>query len=388
MSGSSSRRGIWIALGAIFIVGGLVAAVLMWTGASQRQTSAIENFARAPIGCDTTLDFVETGEYLLFVETTGDLDGIRGDCNVEGAYDSAEEPVPDVDITIVDPDENLVDLDRSFGDISYDAAGFVGTAQFSIEIEETNDHVLRAESDADDVFVIAVGRDPSDGVAALRAGALAAGIIGLLVGLGFVFLGTRKPATAAPPTAWAPGAPPQPGTFVPGGVAPQGPPVYGQPGGPPQYGQQPPTPQQPAQYGQPAQAQPAQYGQPTPAQPATPQYGAPQYGQQPPPQQPPPQPPQYQQPAAPQPNIPGQPNLPGQPSFPQAPIDPAGSAQPIEWAPQTAAEQAPAPQAPAPQAPPSPGGIPSETAPPDAAFLAQLREERSTQERPPPPPPE
>jgi hypothetical protein len=58
MSGSSSRRRLWIALGAICIVGGLVAAALLWNGASQRRSTAIENFARAPIGCDTTLDFI------------------------------------------------------------------------------------------------------------------------------------------------------------------------------------------------------------------------------------------------------------------------------------------------------------------------------------------
>ena len=34
----------------------------------------------APIGCDTVLDFDEGGDYVLFVETKGELDDIRGDC--------------------------------------------------------------------------------------------------------------------------------------------------------------------------------------------------------------------------------------------------------------------------------------------------------------------
>lgn len=363
MSGSSSRRGLWIALGAIFIVGGLVAAVLLWTGATQRRNEAIENFARAPIGCDTTLDFIEPGEYLLFVETTGSLEEVRGNCDVEGAYDSADDRSLDVDITIADPDGGDVDIDRSFGDVSYDAGGFAGTARFSVEIEETDDHVLRAESDADEVFVVAVGRDPSEGVAAMRIGAILAGIVGLLVGLVFVLLGSRKSTATVPAGPWTPGAPPQPGTFVPGGAPPQGPPVYGQPGSPPPYGQPPPPGQQPAPFGQPA-----------PGQVATPP-APPQYEQAPPaPVHPPP--PNSPQPPAPQPNIPGQ------PTFPQPPVDPAGSAQPIEWAPQQ--------QAPPPAGPPSQDS--SATAPPDAEFLAQLRADRddpgSTQERRSPPPPE
>lgn len=374
MSGSSSRRGLLIALGAVCIVGGLVAAVLLWNSASQRQTSAIENFARAPIGCDTTLDFIEPGEYLLFVETVGNLDGVRGDCNVEGAFDGADGDDPDVEITLVDPDNNEVDLNRSFGEVTYDAAGYRGEARFSIDIEETDDHVLRAESDVDEVFVVAVGRDPSAGVAGLRIGAIAAGLIGLLVGLVLVLLGSRKSSTTVPATPWTPGVASQPGTFVPGGAAPQGPPVYGQHGGPPQYAPQPPAPQQP--YGQ-----PASYGQ-APGHAGAPP-APPQYGQQPPPPTPQPTPPQYGQPGV-QPHAPAQPNIPGQPTFPHAPADPAGSAQPIDWAPQSPTP--PAPQAPGPAS--VAGEHSSETAPPDADFLAQLREERSTQERPAPPPPE
>lgn len=241
MSTSASRRRLWIALGAMFIVGGLVAAALLWSGASQRRTSAIENFARAPVGCDTTLDFVEPGEYLLFVETAGTLEEVRGDCDVDGAYESDDEVIPDIEITLVDPDGNEIDLDRSFGDVQYDTAGFRGVALRSIEIEETDDHVLRAESDVDDVVVIAIGRDPADGVAALRIGAITAGLIGLLVGLALVLTGARRSLAVVPAGPWTPGAPNAPGGFVPGGPAPQGPPVFERPSGPPQFGQPPPS---------------------------------------------------------------------------------------------------------------------------------------------------
>ena len=99
---------------------------------------------------------------------------------------------PDVDITVVSPAGDNLDIDRSFVSVDYDENGFVGSAAFTLDISETDDHVMRVESNDGDVFVVAVGRDPSDGVAALRAGAAAAGIFGLLAGLVFILLGARR----------------------------------------------------------------------------------------------------------------------------------------------------------------------------------------------------
>jgi hypothetical protein len=409
MAQSSSRRGLLIGFGVVLVVGGLVAAVALWSLGAERQKSAVEGFARAPVGCDTTLDFVETGEYLVFIETAGQLDGVRGDCDLEGSYDLSG-ATPDVAVTVVDPAGESIDLDRSFVSIDYDESGFVGSAAFTLDISETDDHVMRVQSNEGDVFVVAVGRDPSDGVAALRGGAAIAGLFGLFAGLVFILLGARRSKVTIAAGPWTPGAPNAgPVPFTPVGQAPQGPPVYGQQAGPPPYGG--------PQYGQ----QPT-YGQ-------APQYGrAPQYAQQPPPpgaqppprpappQPPPPQPPAPQrQPPAPQyppPPIPGQPAMPGQPTIPgqpgppaipgqppmsgqfpvqpgpvapdqfgrpHIPADPAGSTQPIDWSPQGSAEF----------------GEPSfEAAAPDADANAQLDSERpggdedpnATQQRPVPPP--
>ncbi|MEP6295680.1 MAG: hypothetical protein ABJ382_00005, partial [Ilumatobacter sp.] len=212
MSGSSSRRGVWIALGAISIVAGLVGAVLLWNGASQRRSNTVESFARAPIGCDTTLDFIEPGEYLLFLETAGTLDGVRGTCDVEGAFDNSDGDAPDVDIMLFDPDSNEIDFDSISGDVEYDEGNFRGVAIGSVEIEDTDDHVIRVEAEGvDDVFAVAVGRDPNDGVAALRIGAVAAGLIGLLVGLALVLNGSRKTSATVAAGQWNPAAHQQPG---------------------------------------------------------------------------------------------------------------------------------------------------------------------------------
>ena len=269
MADSSSRRGVLIGLGALVIVAGLVAAVALWSIGGDRRSDAVAGLARAPVGCDTTLDFVETGEYFVFIERAGRLDGVRGDCDVEGAYDVGA-GTPDVDITIVDPDGEPVDLDRTVTDLDYDEAGFVGTAAFTIDITETNDHVVRVESPDSEVFVVAIGRDPNDGVAVLRGAAAALGMLGLLLGGGLILLGARRSTATVAAAAmgarcgWtADAVRAGPDAAGPAGVRPArrsaavrpaaAPAVPGQP---PQYGQ-PPQPQQvpgqPPQYGQPQQ---------------------------------------------------------------------------------------------------------------------------------------
>jgi hypothetical protein len=341
MAQSSSRRGPLIGLGSLLVVGGLIAGVVLWNLGGERRASAVEGFARAPVGCDTTLDFVETGEYFVFIETAGQLDGVRGDCNIEGSYDVIG-AAPGVDITVVDPAGVNVDINRSFVSVDYDERGFVGSAAFALDISETNDHVMRVESNDGDRFVVAIGRDPSDGVAVLRGGAAAAGILGLLVGLMLILLGARRSKVTVASGPWTPGAPAAAlVSFTPVGQAPQGPPVYGQQVGPPQYGG--------PQFVQPPQQPPPPPPAPHPSarqQASAPHYAAPQV----------PVPPSIPvQPAAPPqsvpPPIPGQPPaqpwwaVPDQPPPSQAPANLAGSAQPIDWSPQGSADFAEAPPA-------------------------------------------
>ena len=62
-----------------------------------------------------TLDFVETGEYYVYVETASTLDEIRGDCDLQGTYDLGSIS-PQVDVTIIDPDGSGVDVDDTVAD--------------------------------------------------------------------------------------------------------------------------------------------------------------------------------------------------------------------------------------------------------------------------------
>lgn len=319
MASSSSRRPLLVGLGALFIMAGLAAAAVLWTSAGSRERDAVEGFARAPVGCDTTLDFVETGSYYVFLESSGTVDSVDGDCDVEGDYDVAGSRTPDVEVEIQDPDGDDLsdDLDDDVGDVAYDVevdgANFVGESIFTIEIEQFNDHVIRvASDDVDETFVVALGRDPGDGVVALRGGAVAAGLVGLLAGVALVLLGVRRRTSTVATDSWNPGSPPAgPVSYGQAGTPLQGPPVYGQQSGPPTYvpGQQqfppgqPPPPQNPGDAGPVIHgAGPMPYGQQSPSQPPSPPPGqsAPSVLPQPPPS-----------PAPDQPVVPGQPWAPG-----------------------------------------------------------------------------
>lgn len=331
-------------LGVLVVLVGLLGGAVLALAAGERRSNAVEGLARAPVGCDTTLDFAESGEYLVFVERAGTIGAVRGDCDVDETY-SADGPI-DVVITVVDPDGDDVALDDDVDSISYDVDGFVGSAAFVLDVTEPGDHVMRVESGGDP-FVVAVGTDPSDGLVALFAGAVAAALVGLLVGVAMIVSGRsrarRSLVTSATPPPYAP-------SFTPVGQVPQGPPTYTQPGGPVQYGQPAPT----------AAPPPPAFGQapPPPVAPSASPVGVPPY-------QAPPSPPSFTPPAAPSvPQIPGEPTwvAPGdQPAPPVAVPTPPEAAAPHPW--NDGSQPA--------VADPDPMVIPPASTPADEATLAQ-----------------
>lgn len=247
-SESGSKRTKMIVLGCAVMVIGLVAAVALWLAGGSRRTDAVANLARAPIGCDTTLDFSVPGDYLIFVESKGSFADVRGDCDSSGEFEVGASR-PDLDITVLDPAGRQLELTERSDTATYSTDEFVGRSVLSIEIEEAGDHVMRVEAASDAQFAVAVGRDPNSGVALLRGAAVAVGLVGLVVGLLLALVAGRKRQPAGP--GWTPA---QPG----------GQPLYQQPNQPPyQQPGQPPY-QQPGQppYGQPPYVHPG--GQPQP----------------------------------------------------------------------------------------------------------------------------
>ena len=233
MSDASPKRGWMLVVGVLVLVAGLVAAGALWYASGQRRDDNVASFARAPAGCATTLDFDRSGAFTLYIETSGSIDDLAGDCAAPVDYD--RDGVPVVDVSLVDADGAPVAIEASSG-VDYDTGTFAGTSTGSVEIAEPGDHVLTVVADGD-AFAIAVGGDPDDGVGLLRWSAVFAAIAALVVGGVLLVLGSRRPA---PPSAvdapWQPAAgwPTSPPGFpapppTTGATGPAGPPTSAPP---------------------------------------------------------------------------------------------------------------------------------------------------------------
>lgn len=199
-----TRRRWMIVLGVIVLVVFLVAAVVLWRAAGERESDNVAGFARAPVGCDTTLDFESTGTFVVYLETTGAFDQLSGECDADVVYDRDADDVPAVDLTLRGPDGGEISIEESTG-VDYAVDGFVGTSVGEVQIDTTGDHVLTVAATGGDSFAIAVGRQPDEGVALLRWGAVVAAVVGLILGGLFLVLGSRRqaaPPSPAPP--WTP----------------------------------------------------------------------------------------------------------------------------------------------------------------------------------------
>jgi hypothetical protein len=215
MTATRERRWWLVGIGTAILVAALVASVVLWIAAGQRRDNAIQALARAPVGCDTVLNFERPGKFLLFIETSGTVTNVRGDCAPLGTFawtGSGDRPV--ASLSLVDASGNDVTLQRDSG-VSYSGAGSRGSLVRSVNVDQPGPHTLRVESD-DTNFAIAVGADPNSGVSAMRSGSvllllggLVAGMVMIVIGLrGRVRTTTTQPAAAAGPTPGWPISPP------------------------------------------------------------------------------------------------------------------------------------------------------------------------------------
>lgn len=257
------RRTWALVTGVVVIVVFVAAAVWLWVAGDQRYDHNVADFARAPVGCDTTLSFDGSGEFVLYLETTGEVEGISGNCDVAERYQRPADGLPNPDMTLRGPDGEPLTLERT-GGVDYDTGEFVGTAYRLVQIESTGDHVLTVAATAGDPFAVAVGRDPNSGVALLQWAAAAALVVGLIGGGALLVFGARRPAApAASAGHWQPahdeGWPLSPPGFpVPppttGATGPAGPPLAAPPsfgGGP--TSTRPPMASGPSTWGPPRQ---------------------------------------------------------------------------------------------------------------------------------------
>lgn len=191
-----ARKGlVWAGAGAVvgaLAVGGLS---LVLTGVTRNAT--VEGFARAPVGCTTTLDFDTAAVFTFFVETRGRTDDLGGDCAGNGiTYDRGDDDPPRVELTLVRDDGGQMALDDHDG-TAYDTTDFAGTSVAQVTIDEPGTYRLTVASDDTD-FAIAVGRDPDADVLLVQA--LGAALAVLLAALGVVLLLVGLRTAGAPPT--------------------------------------------------------------------------------------------------------------------------------------------------------------------------------------------
>ncbi len=197
-SAAGPKRARWV-LAVVVLVAGVVLALVLWLWSGRRYDDAVADLAPAPIGCDTTLVFERTGTYTFFLETTGSVGEIDGDCdNDDRDYDLDPDDAPNVTLLLTDAEGDEVDLDRADGP-SYDRDGAVGTGIRTAEIDDEGEYVLSADA-ADTEAMIRVGRDPASGVVLMRLGAIVALIAGCVAAGLLFWSGRPRPATAPPPS--------------------------------------------------------------------------------------------------------------------------------------------------------------------------------------------
>ncbi len=207
---------------------GLIAGGVIVGRADGAKNDTVAGFARAPVGCTTTLEFEKRATFTLFVETKGTALDVGGDCEGNGAaYDRGDDDLPRVTLTMTDDNDDEVSMTKSDA-YSYSTKDFKGQAIEQVKIDRPGTYRLTVASDDTD-FAIAVGGDPETDSGTLQALGGGVALAGLVIGAILVVLGLRKrrgPSTPAPNgLPWAP----QPPATMPDYVAPAAAPVYPSP---------------------------------------------------------------------------------------------------------------------------------------------------------------
>lgn len=210
MASSSRGRGTALVFGVALLVIGIAGAIVLWWMAERRPSDAVASFARAPVGCTTTLEFSQTGTFFVFEETGGPVEVPAGQCEPQA------DPSEPFAFTFTDAEGDEV-VPRRDDSVTYDLDGRVGSSSARLRIEDAGKYEITVRG-SDTATVAAVGRDPFDGVSDLRAGAVAIGIAGVLLGLLLLLfsrLAKPPPPEDVPEPGWGPWPEAPTGTWPP-----------------------------------------------------------------------------------------------------------------------------------------------------------------------------
>jgi hypothetical protein len=175
----------------VLLFAGLIGGGVLFVLSTQRHDKAVEGFARAAIGCTTTLEFSETGQFYVYEETGGAAEAPDS----EGCQPQAAAGQPfDFELTGPAPVSPLPDTS-----ISYDTGEFSGVSVATFEIEASGLYEI-AVVGSDVTTVAAVGRDPSSGVSEMKRGAIVVTAAGVLLGGLLLGLAGRRSKRASTPS--------------------------------------------------------------------------------------------------------------------------------------------------------------------------------------------
>lgn len=221
MAGKSRGRGLTAAVGWLLLCAGIVGAISLVVVGQRRFDDTVSTFARARVGCVTTLRFTEPGTFFVFEETG------QAPVSTSGGDDIAGQCTPTADVSrefafSLTAGEGPVGTVRERS-ISYEQDGRSGqsSATFLVTAPVTVDIVVVGP---DDNVVAAVGRNPHEARDDMRRLAVVLGVAGLVLGLLLLVLSGRRsrranvatlpdgpgwsrPIPPAPPVMWPPSGP-------------------------------------------------------------------------------------------------------------------------------------------------------------------------------------
>lgn len=183
MAIKSKGRGTAAAFGLLLLFAGLIGGGLLYWSSIQRHDDAVDGFARAAVGCTTTLEFSETGTFYVYEELGTLVEPPDGDCA------PISNPLQVFGFELTGESGEVVP--RRDDSIRYDTDDYSGDSVARIEISEPGEYEIRVRGD-DELTVAAIGRDPDDGVDELRQRAIAVAIAGVVLGVLLLVLAGRR----------------------------------------------------------------------------------------------------------------------------------------------------------------------------------------------------
>ena len=202
-----ARRRGWMLVGLVLLLVGMASGAVLFVLANGAEARTVRAFARAPIGCTTTLQFDRAGVFTFYVETVGRSAALGGDCRTAGKAFRHQGASPTVDLELTDSSGAPVAL-SNFQGRSYSVAGFEGRSLAQAAIPAPGTYRVAGTADVADIGLAVGGSSVAYRNELVTWGAIALMLGGVMGGALLTFgARRRKPDMPQPPPVpqvWAP----------------------------------------------------------------------------------------------------------------------------------------------------------------------------------------